>query len=68
MPHDYDYMQAIHLDINRIAPELKEFTSRVNRSLNHVKDLDKSDLVDQALIINQSMYYKTKQIYESLKS
>jgi len=68
IPHDYDYMQAIHLDINRIAPELKEFTSRVNRSLNHVKDLDKSDLVDQALIINQSMYYKTKQIYESLKS
>ncbi len=68
IPHDYDYMQAIHLDINRIAPELKEFTGRVNRSLNHVKDLDKSDILDQALIINQSMYYKTKQIYESLIS
>jgi len=68
IPHDYDYMQAIHLDINRITPELKELTGRVNRSLDHVKYLDKSDILEQALIINQSMYYKTKQIYESLQS
>jgi len=64
--NNVDNINAIQTDINRIAPELKEFVSKVNRSIKHVQNIDQSEDLNQIFTVNQSLYKKTLSIYDSL--
>ena len=64
--NNVENINAIQTDINRIAPELKEFVSKVNRSIKHVQNIDQSEGLNQIFTVNQSLYKETLSIYDSL--